>query len=105
MTSINSSNKFLPMLKNAFRRNTAYFIVTQIIMLLVTISAIRGFLSLKRYEVSDITTNYSMNIAGTFSVLLVLESFIFAVMVFREIYSKRASDFYFSMPVKRGTYY
>ncbi|MDE6124647.1 MAG: ABC transporter permease [Eubacterium sp.] len=83
----------------------AHFIVTQIIMLLVTISTIRGFLSLKPYEVLDITTNYSLNIAGSFSVLFVLESFILAVTVFREIYSKRASDFYFSMPVKRGTYY
>ncbi len=95
MTSINSSNKFLPMLKNTFRRNMAHLIVTQIIILLVTISSLRSFLSLKPYEVLDITTKYSLSI----------ENFILADTVFREIYSKRAADFYFSMPVKRGTYY
>ncbi|MDE6505681.1 MAG: hypothetical protein K2K71_00260, partial [Eubacterium sp.] len=83
----------------------AHFIVTQIIMLLVTISILRGFLSLKPYEVSDITDIYSPSIVGLFSVLFVLEGFILAVSMFKEIYSKRASDFYFSMPVKRGTYY
>lgn len=105
MTSINSSNKFLPMLKNAFRRNMAHLIVTQIIILLVTISSLRSFLSLKPYEVLDITTKYSLSIENFCSVIFVFESFILAVTVFREIYSKRAADFYFSMPVKRGTYY
>lgn len=106
MTSINSSNnKFLPMLKNAFRRNIAHYIITQVIMLLITLSSLRSLLSLKPYGVTDITDDYSTAIAGFFSGLFLLEGFILAVSMFKEIYSKRASDFYFSMPVKRGTYY
>ena len=80
MTSINSSNKFLPMLKNTFRRNMAHLIVTQIIILLVTISSLRSFLSLKPYEVLDITTKYSLSIENFCSVIFVFESFILGVL-------------------------
>ncbi|MDE6110279.1 MAG: hypothetical protein K2F65_00030, partial [Eubacterium sp.] len=107
MISINSSSNFLSTLKNNFRRHAALFAVFQIFVAFISI-----FHIVSEYEYYKDYT-YSSNITKLFSdqsltfiaVVLGFEAFILAVSMFRGIYSKRASDYCFSLPVKRGVWF
>ena len=109
MTSTNSLNKsrLAAMLKNVFRRNIAIYIVVQAISALyayfLASGNLRAIASLGwRHE---ITPAISGNMATFLMNWGILWSFIIAVLLFREIYSKRAGAFYFAVPVKRETYF
>lgn len=108
MISINSSNNFSAVLKNNFRRYAALFIVFQIFAVLFS-----GFLISFYADSYDGSYNSTNNITNTFSDICIplfaffcsIEAFILVAVMFRGIYSKRASDFYFSLPVKRGAWF
>lgn len=108
MISINSSNNFSAVLKNSFRRYAALFIVFQIFAVLFS-----GFLISFYADSYDGSYNSTNNITNTFSDICMplfaffcsIEAFILVAVMFRGIYSKRASDFYFSLPVKRGAWF
>lgn len=108
MISINSSNNFSAVLKNNFRRYAALFIVFQIFAVLFS-----GFLISFYADSYDGSYNSTNNITNTFSDICMplfaffcsIEAFILVAVMFRGIYSKRASDFYFSLPVKRGAWF
>ncbi len=108
MISINSSNNFSTVLKNNFRRYAALFIVFQIFAVLFS-----GFLISFYADSYDGSYNSTNNITNTFSDICMplfaffcsIEAFILVAVMFRGIYSKRASDFYFSLPVKRGAWF
>lgn len=108
MISINSSNNFSAVLKNNFRRYAALFIVFQIFAVLFS-----GFLISFYADSYDGSHNSTNNITNTFSDICMplfaffcsIEAFILVAVMFRGIYSKRASDFYFSLPVKRGAWF
>lgn len=108
MISINSSNNFSTVLKNNFRRYAALFIVFQIFAVLFS-----GLLISFYADSYDGSYNSTNNITNTFSDICMplfaffcsIEAFILVAVMFRGIYSKRASDFYFSLPVKRGAWF
>ena len=108
MISINSSNNFSAVLKNNFSRYAALFIVFQIFAVLFS-----GFLISFYADSYDGSYNSTNNITNTFSDICMplfaffcsIEAFILVAVMFRGIYSKRASDFYFSLPVKRGAWF
>lgn len=108
MISINSSNNFSAVLKNNFRRYAALFIVFQIFAVLFS-----GLLISFYADSYDGSYNSTNNITNTFSDICMplfaffcsIEAFILVAVMFRGIYSKRASDFYFSLPVKRGAWF
>ena len=95
-------------MKNNFRRYAALFIVFQIFAVLFS-----GFLISFYADSYDGSYNSTNNITNTFSDICMplfaffcsIEAFILVAVMFRGIYSKRASDFYFSLPVKRGAWF
>ena len=72
-----------------------------------------GFLISFYADSYDGSYNSTNNITNTFSDICMplfaffcsIEAFILVAVMFRGIYSKRASDFYFSLPVKRGAWF
>ena len=115
MTSTNSlnSNRFLPMFKNVFKRYAAFFIIAQVLSALYAFFVPRLNLSsiaevaeyMEAGYKSDLTASSVWSMSFFLFAAGSLWMFILAVSLFNEIYSKRASAFYFSMPVKRGTYF
>ena len=115
MTSTNSlnSNRFLPMFKNVFKKNIAFFSVIQIISALfaffvprMTLSSIAGMAEyMEAGSQQDLTSSCVWSMSFFLYVAGCIWVFVLAISLFREIYSKRASTFYFAMPVKRGTYF
>lgn len=100
MISTNSSGKFFPTVKNLFRRNIAYFVVSQLIAALFSVSAVKTYFFNGDYYLQDLT-----ELVMAISLLGLLHGVIMPLVLFREIYSRRASDFFFSLPVKRSVYY
>ena len=115
MTSTNSlnSNRFLPMFKNVFKRYAVFFLVAQVASVLYSFFIPRlnleSIAEMAEYMEAGYKENLTSSCIGSMSFFLfsagTLWMFILAVSLFREIYSKRASVFYFAMPVKRGTYF
>ncbi|MDE5995884.1 MAG: hypothetical protein K2G56_03095, partial [Eubacterium sp.] len=107
MISINSSSNFLSALKNNFRRHIAIFSVFQIFA--VSVSVFHIFSEFEYYKdytySSDLTKLFSEQSLTFIAVVLSLEAFILVAVMFRGIYSKRASDYYFSLPVKRSAWF
>ncbi|MDE6413369.1 MAG: hypothetical protein K2K42_05750 [Eubacterium sp.] len=97
---------FAPMLKNVFRRNLLSLILSPLFTLIITLIIIINMLSVKPLEVvQDITVDFSLFVSS----LLVVFSFAIALVVaytmYRELFSRRASDFLLAMPVKREAYF
>ena len=115
MTSTNSlsNNRFLPMFKNVFKRNIALFLVVQILSSLYAFFiprlSLKSIAEMAAYIQSGYQSNLTSTLVLSMSFFLYaagsLWAFILAVSLFKEIYSKRASIFYFAMPVKRETYF
>ncbi|MCH5316806.1 MAG: hypothetical protein J1E05_02410 [Eubacterium sp.] len=115
MTSTNSlnSNRFLPMFKNVFKRYAAFFLVVQIFSGLYAFFiprfTLRSIAEMAEYMEAGYQEDLTASCIGSMSFFLFTTGtvwvFILAVSLFREIYSRRASVFYYSMPVKRGTYF
>lgn len=97
---------FAPMLKNVFRRNILSLILSPLFTLFITLIIIMNMLSVKPLEVvQDITAEFSLFVSS----LLAIFSFAIALVVvyamYRELFSRRASDFLLAMPVKREAYF
>lgn len=111
MTSTISLNKVNAVLKKNFRLNAASLIVTNITVvacMLVICAAVIGVpskdLAVSSY-VSNVTVEFSVSASLIVNVLGVIYLLFLSLRMFREIYSRRASDFFYSMPVTRKEYY
>ena len=116
MTSTNSlnNNRFFPMFKTVFKRYSAIFIIIQILTTVfsVIISKIGTDYITETIELwaaagtkHDITDSFVAAFMGCTLGAGILGMFIIAFLLCRELYSKRASTFWFSMPVKRGAFF
>lgn len=110
-------SNFLPMLNNIFRRNIVYFILWQIAVFLVNCGVVISNIGMSMVmltnsdtgEISEIAEDmmeyYSSLSAGFTAFLCISGGFILTVLMFRGLFSKRASDMFFSLPVKRNEYF
>lgn len=89
-------SNFLPMLKNTFKRNLVPFVVFQIITVFLT-----AFNLL--YTVVFQST-YFMSAATAVGICRI-EGLVMAILLFHELFSRRASDFLLALPVKRKEYF
>ncbi|MBD5082914.1 MAG: hypothetical protein HDT34_01900 [Clostridiales bacterium] len=105
MTSTNSSSNFFKTLKNNFRRHAALFTTFQIIAFLFSVLIILFQLDYTPEAIEDVTESFSYECINVFAAFCMIELFIFVASMFKGIYSKRASDYYFSLPVKRGAWF
>lgn len=96
---------FTAMLKNVFRRNILGLILTQLFTFLITIFFITNSLTRKPESVFDLTFEYSGAVSTVLSIISIIVSLVVAYSLYRELFSRRASDFLLSMPVKREAYY
>lgn len=108
MTSTISLNKINAVLKKNFRLNAASIIVTNLLAFigaLFVCYTVIGFPDKSIVAKLDVTDDYSSGITFVFTFLGVIQFFFLAIKIFREIYSRRASDSFYSMPVTRKEYY
>lgn len=120
MTSKTSLSKINAVLKKNFRKNTPGFIISSVGLIGLVVFACASLITFKNiinprgnialYDnasgyIPDIT-NSMISFLG-FCVLFIccLTTFVASVKMFKEIYSKRASDMFFSLPVKREEYF
>ena len=115
MTSTNSlnNNRFIPVMKNVFKRNLILFLILPVFSLVFSVFISQGVTDGYQEIIQQAAEEFTLQI--TDSILLGTGMFlygagtvlmlIFAVTLFREIYTKRSSTFYFSVPVKRGAYF
>ncbi|MDE6110944.1 MAG: hypothetical protein K2F65_03395, partial [Eubacterium sp.] len=96
---------FVPMLKNVFRRNILSLILSPLFTLFITSIIITSMLSIKPVEVEDITGKFSLFLSSMLAVFSFVISLIVAYALYRELFSRRASDFLLAMPVKREAYF
>lgn len=110
MTSTTSSkNKFLKMFKNIFMRNIGAFAFTQIFSLILTSSMLRSFIHSVKFSEKglplELTDDITFIMAIWFLFLSIAVNFFVMISSYKEIFTRRSSDFYFALPVKRETYY
>ena len=105
MTSTNSSSNFFKTLKNNFRRHAALFTTFQIIAFIFSVLLILFQLDYTPEAIEDVTESFSYEYINVFAAFCMIELFILVASMFKGIYSKRASDYYFSLPVKRGAWF
>ena len=115
MTSTNSlnNNRFLPVLKNVFKRNIVLLLILPVVSTIFSVFISRGVMDGYQDLLQQAAEGFTLPI--TESILIgsgiflygagMVLMLIFAVTLFREIYTKRSSTFYFSMPIKRGVYF
>lgn len=110
MTSTISLNKINSVIKKNFRLNSASFIVTNLLALIGTflisyiIIGVEEKANPAQY-VYDATQEFSAATAVLLSLIMAVELFFLSIKMFKEIYSRRASDLFYSMPVTRREYY
>lgn len=107
MTSISSSCDFLSALKYNIRRYAALLTVFQISAVFISLLHINYNYSyyIEQEKINNITEIFSDQCIPIFTVFCAFEAIILIGIMFRGIYSKRASDFYFSLPIKRGAWF
>lgn len=111
MTSTISLSKVNAVLKKNFRLNIASLIVTNVTAVLAALVICDMFVGIPSNEysyssyTSDITSEFSVSASLIINVLGVINLLFLSLKMFREIYSRRASDFFYSMPVTRKEYY
>lgn len=107
MTSTNSSTKFFRMLKTVFCRNAVLATVFQILTAVFAFYISSPYLSRALFgEARETDTVFVADwMYLCYGHLCIAFGFLFAAVLFRELYGKRASDFLFSMPVKRSVYF
>lgn len=114
-TILTPKSNFSTVFKNLAKRNVSSIIFILVANLLVAVAGISlsidsnsdylaEFFTNKNYETCDLTFDIVM-LMGILCVFCGFLSLFISPKLFREIYSKRACDFYFSAPVKRGTYF
>ncbi|MDE6660178.1 MAG: ABC transporter permease [Eubacterium sp.] len=96
---------FASMLKNIFRRNLLGLILSPLFTLFLTFLVIINMLSLKPTETQDITDVFSLIVSSLLAVFSAIIALIWIYTMYRELFSRRASDFLLAMPVKRESYY
>lgn len=114
-TILTANSNFGAVLKNTARRNIGsviFILVFNTLMAVFGVSItvntysdrLKDFATSKYFETVDLSMQ-TMLVLGLACIFCGLFSIITAPQLFKEIYSKRACDFYFSVPVKRGTYF
>lgn len=114
-TILTPKSNFSSVFKNLSKRNISTIIFMSVLCVLIVIADISAsltsystylaeYLTYKDYETCDLTVDIVI-LMGVLCIFGGLFSIFTAPKLFREIYSKRACDFYFSAPVKRGTYF
>lgn len=101
ITAAQKQSGFVPTLKNVFRRNAVGLVLTQLFALLITTFAATDSLSMKPLETMDITIDYSASLSSVLVMFSFAVSLITVYILYRELFSRRASDFLLAMPVKR----
>lgn len=96
---------FITMLKKIFRRNILSLILTQLFTLFIILIIAVDMLSKKPLKVENITLIYGSDLSSYINLLLFTVSLIVVYILYRELYSRRASDFLLSMPVKREAFF
>lgn len=96
---------FVLMLKNVFRRNILYLILTQLFALIITTIVTMGKLDLKPLESTDITPGYSMFLSSVLEMFSFVITLIAVYILYRELFSRKASDLLLSMPIKREAFF
>ncbi len=120
MTSKTSLSKINAVLRKNFRQNKPGFIISSVGLILLVAFACRSLITSKNIidprdniALYDNTSTYIYDITNSMisflglCVLFIccLTTFVASVKMFKEIYSKRASDMFFSLPVKREEYF
>lgn len=111
MISTISLNKINSVIKKNFRLNTASLIITNILAFLGTVMISYFAVGVKEKGASstasvyDVTFEYIAAVAALLSVIGTVQMFFLSIKMFREIYSRRASDFFYAMPVTRLEYF
>lgn len=109
-STTSSSNKFFAIFKNMFVRSLPCTIVLSVVSSLFTIGTLQtGVFSVVTGEVNSSRQIFDATrlFAGAFCATAVLSLFFSCITVLiclREMFAKRGSDFFFSVPVKRSTY-
>lgn len=120
MTSKTSLSKINAVLRKNFRQNKPGFIISSVVLIGLVVFACRSLITSKNIinprdniALYDNTSTYIYDITNSMisflglCVLFIccLTTFVASVKMFKEIYSKRASDMFFSLPVKREEYF
>lgn len=120
MTSKTSLSKINAVLRKNFRQNKPGFIISSVVLIGLVVFACRSLITFKNIinprdniALYDNTSTYIHDITNSMisflglCVLFIccLTTFVASVKMFKEIYSKRASDMFFSLPVKREEYF
>lgn len=110
MTSTTScKNKFIAMLKKVFMRNVGSFAFFQLLSIGGTLFLVKNLYPEQLLEDAkkpiDITDDVTFYFACSLLVASVIVSFFVVLNSYREVLTRRGSDFCFSLPVKRETYY
>lgn len=114
-TILMPKSNFGTVFKNLTKRNISTIIFVLVANILLAVAAVSAtvsaysdyladFLVNKNFEKVDLNME-TMAVIGIACAICGLMSLSIAPKMFREIYSKRACDFYFSAPVKRETYF
>ena len=104
-SAVQKQSGFAPMLKNIFRRNILSLILAPLITLLITLMFTTSILSIDPLSVKDITFEFSSYLAITLAVISFVIALIVVYTLYRELFSRRASDFLLAMPVKREAFF
>ena len=104
-SAVQKQSGFAPMLKNVFRRNILSLILAPLITLLITSMFTTSTLSINPLSVRDITFEFSSYLAITLAVISFVIALIVVYTLYRELFSRRASDFLLAMPVKREAFF
>ena len=120
MISKTSLSKINAVLRKNFRQNKPGFIISSVVLIGLVAFACRSLIEFKNIidprdniALYDNTSTYIYDITNSMisflglCVLFIccLTTFVTSVKMFKEIYSKRASDMFFSLPVKREEYF
>lgn len=120
MTSKTSLSKINAVLRKNFRQNKPGFIISSVVLIGLVVFACDSLITSKNIidprdniALYDNTSTYIYDITNSMisflglCVLFIccLTTFVASVKMFKEIYSKRASDMFFSLPVKREEYF
>lgn len=111
MKSTISLNKINAVIKKNFRLNMASFIVTNLLAFIGSLLICRTAVGMvdknlvqSAYNI-DVTEEYVFGILFIVFVLGTINLLFLSLKMFKEIYSRRAADSFYSMPVTRAEYY
>ena len=112
--SLNSKSRFLPQLKEVFRRNIVMCAIFQAFFAIISFGLTFLCFQMCKEILDNAVEGYKVDITSQLSFYFSLVYLLFGALLwlfpltanmYREIFSKRSSVFYFSVPVKRETYF